>query len=480
MQRVRVLLTLALGVLAGGMALTSAHAGEGPGKYALILGGGNDNDLSADGIIASAAPTTIFDDEVETLGEKLKAAGYREATVYFDGQHAGSNAMIARTYRGYGGKAGNFTTQNADDALDRLIEKIQTGQISAGSEVLVSLDTHGSQSDGKGYHPTGTSSGPPFDPKQKLEALRDAAQKKGVRLAFLDMSCFSGNSLALAQPDGEMPAACVITGAPADQFSYPKFNKLLFQNLTPGRSLEDAFLSARAVEPVGFSQISTPAGAEAMAALKLISSQVLYDSDDVDVDPNRCTLDESMSSLRAQASQLGQLLIQLYGVDPQKARSLGRTMQEYLALKKQISDDDTYLDQHRVRIGKRGLSVKFRLLIDLDATTQQAELLLHLFNLSKEDKTEVQETLSLLPQMESERDRLLRQNARFRQIAQHKKLIDDASLRSLNRDPSTTDSSEGKGDESEDGSDPNLNTDSDADGPKTRLCPRLRRIDRDF
>jgi hypothetical protein len=95
--------------------------------------------------------------------------------------------------------------------------------------------------------------------------LAKVAEKYGVQLTILDLSCHSGESLRL-----QNSSTCVITGSGPDHPSYGSFVDLLFSKMKPGISMEEAYLLARMEDnSPSFPMISTSFG--------LWSSKVLYD-----------------------------------------------------------------------------------------------------------------------------------------------------------------------------------------------------------
>jgi hypothetical protein len=71
----------------------------------------------------------------------------------------------------------------------------------------------------------------------QLQGLIDIANKKGIKLGIVDLSCHSGASIALANPQ-----TCIVTSSGPKHFAYSNFPCYLINNLEKDKSLEDEFL----------------------------------------------------------------------------------------------------------------------------------------------------------------------------------------------------------------------------------------------
>jgi hypothetical protein len=99
-----------------------------------------------------------------------------------------------------------------------------------------------------------------------------------VKLAVIDLSCHSGNTLNLAK---QYPNTCVISSTGPDHYAYgggiANFAGRFNAALTPGKSLEAVFLEAREnYADFGFPMISSPQGGEVQARLYEAISPYMY------------------------------------------------------------------------------------------------------------------------------------------------------------------------------------------------------------
>lgn len=108
-----------------------------------------------------------------------------------------------------------------------------------------------------------------------LAKLAEVAKTKNIKLAIMDFSCHSGNSLTLANSN-----TCVITSSGPNHFGYTGFASYMIEAMKPGRSLEDAFLEARKRETMpSFPMISTDAGKKISSDLYRELSPYLFYKD---------------------------------------------------------------------------------------------------------------------------------------------------------------------------------------------------------
>lgn len=146
---------------------------------------------------------------------------------------------------------GNATNAAIESALKKTLARAESGE-----EVLVLFHSHGKARDedwGQKTHSivsedrdaSGTAIG--FDLDRTSKVIQDASAR-GVRVAVVDLSCYSGNTQALAGP------ACIVTLAAASYISLcsgrPEerhFSSKFFKLPAPGSAatLESQFLSAR-------------------------------------------------------------------------------------------------------------------------------------------------------------------------------------------------------------------------------------------
>ncbi|MFM6927386.1 MAG: hypothetical protein ACKOX6_02935 [Bdellovibrio sp.] len=233
-------------------------------KEMLILGAGGEPE----------GPATIFDSSLVNLGKISNSAGWAPTVVY-DGGHRTSEAIAKNVG---GGKSYSATTANMNKQIDLLKQKIVNGELRKGDQLMITVTTHGiDKSNSDQTHSVAATDG--AFKIDRLKEVRDLAEKKGVQLAIVDNSCYSGHSIKLGTDK-----TCVISTA-GNNVGYSNAGALITGNMRPGANLEEVFLGARltkdSVSP-GAPQISTEAGRKAFQATEFLSSS-MYE---------RSTLDE--------------------------------------------------------------------------------------------------------------------------------------------------------------------------------------------
>ena len=340
-------------VVLGMLMLFTARADQTEGKYALILGAGGD----------PPGATTIFDSGLKTLGGKLVEGGYR-TTGAIDGGHAKTQQIVKE---GIGPEAQDFTPQNADDQINALAEKVRSGQ---AKQLLIVVDSHGWPATGKGVHVVSTSDPKsPFFDLAKLEVVLAGAREHGVKVAILDMSCYSGQTLALNKT---FPEACVVTAAGANNVGYGDLSESMYKNLRRGRSLEDTFRDTRRLGTSGWPQISTPGGYAAARALADLHGPVSgYDRDYSKQDVGRSNLERCASLIKNQFNTLRSITRAKPDVDPRLLQRLTRRTEAYYAARNAAAGENAYRAQAFTLSG--GYQINRTTLMSLDTLIAMAK-----------------------------------------------------------------------------------------------------------
>ena len=232
-------------------------------NYMTFMGGGGE----------PAGPETIFDYQVKSIGS-FNSNSTWETQVSFNGGHNKTEGYIAESFKK---KASN--TRFTESEYDRLIRdyetKINNGQITRGDQLMLIVSTHGSmkKTDKEKTHDVSVTGGAVqnFDTAEgsrmvsmdKLENLVALAEKKGVKLAIIDLSCHSGNTLALNKPN-----TCIISATGPNHYGYAgntpaPFTNAFIDKMQKGKTLEEVFLNARdSFNDLSFPMISSPIGME--------------------------------------------------------------------------------------------------------------------------------------------------------------------------------------------------------------------------
>lgn len=209
---------------------------------------------------------TIFDGFLNSLYFFKPKADW-EMRFNFDGDHSLTTSDIKTFFTPENPK---FTPMNFYKEINTLIEKINSGEIKAGDQLMLNHLGHGGDRYSYQTHfiaaipdeSDPTNSGLGLD---LLIPLFEAAKAKNVKLAFFDASCYSGGSQILAEL---YPETCVISSTSSNNLSYSEFLLHFFKGMTPGKNLEDLFLESRdkSINP-GLPMISGGAMANEAAAL---------------------------------------------------------------------------------------------------------------------------------------------------------------------------------------------------------------------
>ncbi|WP_413612896.1 hypothetical protein [Bdellovibrio sp. HCB-110] len=213
-----------------------------------------------------AGPSTIFDAAYANFAPFSAGSGWT-ARSYFDGGHANSEAIAQQKFKG---KSKPMTAKNMADEIASLKARINNGSLAKGDQVMVTIATHGLEPKKPQSTHSITTTDQSFN-MDELAQLRDLAEKKGVSLAIVDLSCYSGNSLKLGTDK-----TCVIS-ASAGGVSYNTSGDFIGRNMKKGLTLEEAFLDGRshptAAVPAA-PQISSEAGRKAYELTKILSESM--------------------------------------------------------------------------------------------------------------------------------------------------------------------------------------------------------------
>ena len=211
----------------------------------------------------------MFDGEVSDMGKLSQSVG-GEVVVSLNGGHSKTEEIIAKSF-----KVPNqpFVESNFEKIIADYEAKLRSGEISKNDQLMLMINTHGAENYGREkthniaysgaeMKDLNTGAGARTVSLDKLETIAKLAEEKGVKLAIIDLSCHSGNTLPLKNSK-----TCVITSSGPNHYGYGgssiTFPRRLFKYMNKGVNLEDAFIKARsATWDLSFPMISTDVGLE--------------------------------------------------------------------------------------------------------------------------------------------------------------------------------------------------------------------------
>lgn len=221
--------------------------------YAFYFGGGGEPQEKKE---------TMFLDDLKDFNQLLKNKSWSPIVLH-NGGHPVDDAWIKQSMP----KATSpFNKKELDKTLKDAEDKIQSGQIKPGDQMMIIITTHGLPNDGSEVtHQIAVNDGDVS--VAKLQQVKELAEKKGVRLAIIDTSCYGSESLTLASDK-----TCVISMS--DQTTSNSLDgHTFFEGLGAEKNLEDAFLEGRTKADISTAQpqISTETGRFLRNKLKALS-----------------------------------------------------------------------------------------------------------------------------------------------------------------------------------------------------------------
>jgi hypothetical protein len=176
---------------------------------------------------------------------------------------------------------GAFTAVTYNAIIDEQIAKLKAAALGGPpvDKILIIINTHGAEKainnqDGTTpYTHLISSTGPEkFVSLDKLTELTNLVKGTNTKLAIIDGSCHSGNSLPLANSN-----TCVISAAGPNHYGYNDFTQKFASKLATGKNLENIFLEVRdEVDGTGFPMISSPAGQAVQQAIYPLVTPYMY------------------------------------------------------------------------------------------------------------------------------------------------------------------------------------------------------------
>jgi hypothetical protein len=210
-------------------------------KYLVVLGGGGE----------PAGKKTIFDHGLKRIGDFSRNHPEYKTEVSFNGGHIETERIIQNSFQNTTNQ--KFTNTSFEKIITKYEKMIESGEIKAGDNLLISIDSHGSIKTGDTHNISTTGEeisdleklGSKTISLDRLKKLTQLAEEKGINLGIIDLSCYSGNTLNLANSK-----TCIISGAGSEHYglassSSSYFSNLMPQNLSRSSNLEEAFLKSR-------------------------------------------------------------------------------------------------------------------------------------------------------------------------------------------------------------------------------------------
>lgn len=233
---------------------------------------------------------TIFDNEVERVGNFISTTPTWNTKITFNGGHQKTENIIAEKFGRKGVSNTPFTPDSYQKMIKEYAAKIRRGEIKSGDQLMILINTHGGQkTDAHKTHSLATTDGvvTDYDKLNKgtvsmdaLEEITKLASEKNIKLALIDFSCHSGNTMALQNPN-----TCVITSTGPDHYGWGgnnvTFTSIFAGNMKKGKSLEDVYLESRkSFKDNSFPMISSPVGLELHQEMYKSITPFLYHWDD--------------------------------------------------------------------------------------------------------------------------------------------------------------------------------------------------------
>jgi len=303
---------------------------------------------------------TIFDGTLNGLDGYLQGNKWT-TQISFNGGHSETEAILSMKFNDAQNKS-SFTPGNYNAIIKYYENQIKSGKMKSGDQLMLMIDSHGAvQSGNQSTHqiaigqaanPTDLNDlkGTPVVSLDTLKSLTDLAKQNGIKLAILDFSCHSGNSLSLANSN-----TCVISSTGPNHFGYNTFSDNFISKMKAGKSLEDVFLDTRkATDDNSYPMISSPAGVSINADLYPDLTPYLYyyeKNPNEDKMSNYLLQASSKGGTCARENQYADLLKQLDGLRAITALNMEKSWPEIANLKKLIGDyknrQDEYINQLR-------------------------------------------------------------------------------------------------------------------------------------
>lgn len=259
---------------------------KGVEKQIYLIGGGGEPE----------GASTKFDYQVEGLSRFVNKKNDWKVKYNFNGGHSSTEKLLEKKFKSEN-NLGNFNRINTDRTLDLIKEDLLNKKKVKGDQIMIMIGSHGDRTkNGETTH--SVLNVPVYDKNglilessyrysmDKLIDISKLAEENGVKLAIVDFSCFSGNTIKLANKN-----TCVVTASGPDDYAYLEdniaalndpvtFSGNFLNKMKSGENLEDIYLKARKnALAQDFPMISSNAGKLANDVLyNLTKNYLKYDN----------------------------------------------------------------------------------------------------------------------------------------------------------------------------------------------------------
>ncbi len=225
---------------------------------------------------------TIFDDAIKIVGYYAKRTPGITVDVALNGGHRKTEALVENFFSEASSKSA-FLESDYIRLIKKYQTKLENNEMKSGDQLMIYIDSHGAQKNGTSKTHKIAASGKRADEFNDLSGanlvnldelfiLRKLAKEKGVKLAIVDASCHSGNTLELADEN-----TCVISSTGPNHYGYGDFSEQFAKGMVKGKNLEEIFLEVRAKDLyAGLPMISTEVGVSVTNTLYEIMTHFLY------------------------------------------------------------------------------------------------------------------------------------------------------------------------------------------------------------
>jgi hypothetical protein len=308
----------------------------------LLLGGGGEE----------PGETTKFDTTCPTFIKTMLSKNY-DLRVAFDGRHAtlkkNIKAAVKDSHTASYLTVSPFSATRFNKEINRILTEVRENKLVKDDQVMIVVDSHGLPR-GRRENTHRVSAEPGEVTLDTLRSLKTALESAGVKLAIIDLSCFSGNTQAF-----KSDKTCVISASSPDQPAYNSFTFKFADSLKSAKNLEEAFLLARKNDVITPSQpiISTKIGDASYDVLRAISPSFLTHEDAV---KNMCINKPcacSPNNVAAQIANIDKILQQ--APEAKVTNALRINLQRYQESKQKVEKELEFLNgpnsEQKVEVG---------------------------------------------------------------------------------------------------------------------------------